>query len=111
MNTCSMQTRLRAVGAMLAVCLGSRADLEAAESSWSTKAPMPTARFGLTTSVVDGKIYAVGGGDSAYKPYLPDVEIYDPATDSWAAGKAMPEVRLGHAAAVVGGKIYVMGGA
>jgi len=60
---------------------------------------------------VGGKIYAMGGGDAPYTPYLSDVEIYDPATDSWETGIPMPNARMGHAAAVVGGKIYVMGGA
>jgi N-acetylneuraminic acid mutarotase len=106
-----MKTALLAIATVLAVCLGSPTDLEAAESSWSTKSPLPTAKFGLTTCVVDGKIYAMGGGDSPYTPYLPDVEIYNPATDSWETEIPMPNARTGHAAAVVGGKVYVMGGA
>ncbi len=106
-----MTTGLISIGAVLGVCLGSLTDLEAAESSWSTKAPLPTARFGLTTCVVNGKIYAMGGGYAPYSPYLPDVEIYTPATDSWETGIPMPNARMGHASAVVGGKIYVIGGA
>jgi N-acetylneuraminic acid mutarotase len=106
-----MKTGLLSIGAGLAVCLGSAADFQAAESSWSSKAPLPTARFGLTTSVVDGKIYAMGGGYAPPGPYLSVVEVYDPTTDSWAKGITMPKERLGHAAAVVVGKIYVMGGA
>jgi hypothetical protein len=106
-----MKTRLLSIGTVLAVCLGLPANIQAAESSWSTKSPLPTARFGLTTCVVDGKIYAMGGGDSPYARYLPGVEIYDPATDSWETGTPMPNERMGHAAAVVAGKIYVMGGA
>jgi N-acetylneuraminic acid mutarotase len=108
---CSMKTALLSMGAALAVCLGSATSLEAAESSWSTKSPLPTARFGLTTCVVDGKIYALGGGDSVYSPFLSAVEIYDPAMDSWTTGLPMANARAGHAAAVVAGKIYVMGGA
>jgi hypothetical protein len=106
-----MKTRLLSIGTVLAVCLGLPANIEAAEFSWATKAPLPTARFGATTCVVDGKIYAMGGGDAPYTPYLSDVEIYDPATDSWETGIPMPNARMGHAAAFVGGKIYVMGGA
>jgi N-acetylneuraminic acid mutarotase len=53
----------------------------------------------------------MGGGDSVFASYLPDVEIYDPATDSWQTGMPMPNARAGHTAAIVGGKIYVMGGA
>ncbi|MHC1769282.1 MAG: Kelch repeat-containing protein [Verrucomicrobiia bacterium] len=106
-----MKTELLSMGAVLAVCLGSSADLKAAESLWASQAPLPAARFGPTTCAVDGKIYAMGGGDSVFTPFLPDVDIYDPATDSWRAGIPMPNERMGHAAAMVGGKIYVMGGA
>jgi N-acetylneuraminic acid mutarotase len=104
-----MKTGLVFIGTVLGVCLGLPSVLEAAESAWSSKAPLPTARFGLTTCVVDGRIYTLGGGDAPYTPYLPDVEIYDPATDSWETGIPMPNSRMGHAAVVVGGKIYVMG--
>lgn len=106
-----MKTALLTISTVLGVCLGSPSVLEAAESPWSSKAPLPTARFGLTTCVVDGKIYALGGGNAPYTPYLSNVEIYNPATDSWETGIPMPNARMGHAAAVVGGKVYVMGGA
>ncbi|MBI1923874.1 hypothetical protein HYR99_06450 [Candidatus Poribacteria bacterium] len=33
----------------------------AKEGEWTKKADMPTARNSLSTSVVDGKIYAIGG--------------------------------------------------
>src|SRR5512141_2100857 len=42
----------------------------AAECAWSAKTPLPTARFGLTTCVVDGKIYALGGGITPDDAYL-----------------------------------------
>ena len=105
-----MKAQLSSIATVLAVCLGSSAHVQSAESSWSAKAQLGSARFTLTTCVVNGKIYAMGGGNEAMGPYLPDVEIYDPATDSWKAGIPMPNPRMGHAAAVVGGKIYVMGG-
>ncbi len=105
-----MKPELLSVGTVLAACLGSLANIQAAESSWSSKAPLPTARFGATTCVADGKIYALGGGDSVYTRFLRNVEIYDPATDSWATGIPMPNDRMGHAATTVAGKIYVMGG-
>jgi N-acetylneuraminic acid mutarotase len=106
-----MKAQLSTLATVLAVCLVSPAHVQAAEPAWSSKSPLPTARFGLTTCVVDGKIYAMGGGDAPYTPYLSAVEIYDPATDSWETGIPMPNARMGHATAVVGGKIYVMGGA
>ena len=80
------------------------------EGTWTRKADMPTARFGLSTSVVDGKIYAIGGGQTPYGAYLSTVEEYDPATDTWTRKADMPTARNGHAASVVNGKIYVIGG-
>jgi len=34
----------------------------AAEDGWTRKTDMPTARFGVSASVVDGRVYAIGGG-------------------------------------------------
>jgi len=47
----------------------------ASQDSWATKAPMPTARSGLGTAVVQGKIFAIGGGSVVN-------EMYDPAADT-----------------------------
>ncbi len=82
----------------------------AAGDTWTTRTDMPTARFGVSTSVVDGKIYAIGGGKTPYGAYLSTVEEYDPATDTWTKKADMPTARNGHAASVVNGKIYVIGG-
>jgi N-acetylneuraminic acid mutarotase len=84
--------------------------VSAAEEIWTRKADMPTARFGLSTGVVDGKVYAIGGGKTMYGAYLSTVEEYDPATDTWTKKADMPTARNGHAAGVVNGKIYVIGG-
>jgi N-acetylneuraminic acid mutarotase len=43
---------------------------------------MPTARWALSTSVVDGKIYAIGGAGPVWQA-LRTVEEYDPATNAW----------------------------
>jgi len=82
----------------------------AAEGTWTRKADMPTRRLCLSTSVVNGKIYAIGGGYSIEGPSLRTVEEYDPATDTWTKKGDMPTARLGHSASVVNGKIYVIGG-
>jgi len=72
---------------------------------------MPTARWGLSTSVVDGKIYAIGGGNIIYGvTYLSTLEVYDPVTDTWTRKADMPSGRACAAASVVNGKIYVIGG-
>ena len=81
-----------------------------AEGSWTRKSDMPTARIWFSTSVVSGKIYAIGGGPSATAPYLSTVEVYDPVAETWTRKRNMPTARDGHAASVVNGKIYVIGG-
>jgi N-acetylneuraminic acid mutarotase len=77
--------------------------------TWSRKADMPTARIFFSTSVVDGKIYAIGGA-LVTKAGLSTVEVYDPSTDTWTTKTPMPTARHAHASAVVDGKIYVIGG-
>jgi N-acetylneuraminic acid mutarotase len=72
---------------------------------------MPTARQWLSTSAVNGKIYAFGGTPRTYQPALSTVEEYDPATDTWTEKAPMPAARLVHSTSVVDGKIYVIGGA
>jgi len=80
------------------------------EGIWSKKTDMPTARFGPTSSVVNGKVYVIGGGATMYGSALSTVEEYDPATDTWTRKAPMPTPRYGHAACVVNNKIYVFGG-
>jgi len=82
----------------------------AAEDTWTRKADMPTARWGPSTGVVDGKIYAIGGGQNPYGTYLSTVELYDPETDTWTRKADMPTGRTFAGASVVKGKIYVIGG-
>ena len=64
---------------------------------------MPTARSGFGVAVVNGKIYAIGGGSVVN-------EMYDPKTDTWTTKAPMPTARSGFGIAVVQNKIYVMGG-
>jgi len=74
------------------------------------KAAMPTARFGLSTSVVDGKIYAIGGMSLLGNAYS-TVEMYDPVADTWTKKADMPTARgRGVSTSVVNGKIYAIGG-
>lgn len=94
-------------------------------NTWTTKATMPTPRWGSTVSVVNGLIYAIGGWGGW--PELSVVEVYDPVSNSWsttvpvnaattAAGTAgapltpMPTARDDFGFAVVNGIIYAIGG-
>lgn len=78
-------------------------------SPWVKKCPMPTARVGLCACLVDGKIYAIGGGTDV-STFVSTVEVYDPATDTWTTKKSMNRVNASFGAAAVNGKIYVIGG-
>ncbi|MFA5972175.1 MAG: kelch repeat-containing protein [Lentimicrobiaceae bacterium] len=70
---------------------------------------MPTARVGFGTTVVEGKIYIIGGCYSGSDP-LKKVEVYDPLTNTWQMKKDMPTWRFGLVLAPVGKKIYALGG-
>ncbi|MGB2866759.1 MAG: kelch repeat-containing protein [Sedimentisphaerales bacterium] len=83
----------------------------AAEGSWTRKADMPTARTGLSACVVDGKIYAIGGGSGIHGGAFSTVEEFDPATDTWLKKADIPSRRYFHSSSMVNGKIYVIGGA
>ncbi|UCG59601.1 MAG: hypothetical protein JSU70_08800 [Phycisphaerales bacterium] len=96
---------------MLALLFGRASVSLAAEDTWTRKANMPTARYDFGTSVVNGKIYAIGGGTSFYtKSGLKTVEEYDPVTDTWMRKKDMPTGRQALSTCVVDGKIYAIGG-
>ena len=81
----------------------------AEEGKWTKKAEMPTGRALLATSVVDGKIYAIGGTPDGFTP-LVTLEEYNPVTDKWTKKADMIEARQSLSASVVNGKIYVIGG-
>jgi N-acetylneuraminic acid mutarotase len=79
--------------------------------TWETRTSMPTKRLGLSASVVDGKIYLIGGriGEPTYAG-VSATEVYDPSTDTWTTVDSIPTPVSSHASAVVGNKIYIMGG-
>ena len=80
---------------------------------WVTKSPMPTGRFGLSVTEVDGDIYAAGGTQFlGYWVYdvLSVVEKYNPAADTWETASPLPSPLSYHASVNIDGKIYVLGG-
>ncbi len=83
------------------------------DGEWEERAPLPTARGGIGSGVVDGKIIVVGGeGNNAVASGVFDeVEMYDPATDEWTSLASMRTPRHGMGAAGVGDSLYVPGGA
>lgn len=81
---------------------------EEGQTGWTTLAPMSTQRYDFETGVVNGKIYAVGGGNSAAP--LSSVEVYDPTANTWTTLASMSTPRYAFRTAVVDGKIYAIGG-
>ncbi|MFC1603950.1 kelch repeat-containing protein [Planctomycetota bacterium] len=99
----------KTVSIVLVLALGLASVSLAEENTWTTKTPMPTRRYLLSSSVVDGKIYAIGGTPNGSN-CTPTVEAYDPLTDTWTKKADMPRVSGGAASGVVNGRIYIMGG-
>jgi RNA polymerase sigma factor (sigma-70 family) len=78
-----------------------------AGDTWTKKADMPTARWGLSTCVVNGKIYAIGG---EAQDIFSTVEEYDPKNDTWTKKADMPTARYYFTTCAANGKIYAIGG-
>jgi len=79
-------------------------------NSWSSKAPLPTPRGGVTVGVVEGILYALGGYGSQTKPTLDTMNAYEPVRNAWTTRAPMPTPRSGFALGVAGGTLYAVGG-
>jgi N-acetylneuraminic acid mutarotase len=78
--------------------------------SLSSGAPMPAPRNLPSGTLVNGKIYAIGGHITPEQTATKTVEVYDIEENSWDTCASIPTARVWHAACVLEGKIYVMGG-
>jgi len=99
--------RLMLIGCVVTVVLSGGS--VTAELIWKQKAYMPTTRYAHSTSVVGGKIYAIGGWNPNWST-LVRVDEYDPTTDTWTKKADMPTARGCTSTCVVNGKIYVIDG-
>ena len=63
----------------------------------------------MSSAVVDGKFYAIGGMSDASTD-LNSTEIYDPTTNTWTPGPPLPRVSWSTSSVSLNGKIYVLGG-
>ena len=81
-------------------------------NQWQDRTEMSGPKAYHTASVIDGKIYVVGGylREGEASKFLSTVEIYNPTTDRWTQEPDMPISKWGHATEVVDGQIYIFGG-
>jgi N-acetylneuraminic acid mutarotase len=77
--------------------------------SWERRAAIPTLREHLSATVLDERVYVMGGrwGDQGN---LATVEVYDPASDQWHSLAPMPTRRGGLTTSALNGRVHVLGG-
>jgi N-acetylneuraminic acid mutarotase len=83
--------------------------------TWSAVAPLPVAKFGHHSSVIDGQVYSLGGnslsaGNTGTGMPTGGMHVYDPARDRWSEAPAMPTARGFFATGAIDGKLYAVGG-
>ncbi len=78
-------------------------------SEWNQKADVAPTRSCGGATVIDGKIYLIGGLDYRWNNSKANW-IYDPASDSWQQKKDMPTGRALLSTVLVDGVIYAIGG-
>jgi len=81
-----------------------------ASDTWTTVAPLPSARSDLAAKTKGDKIYVFAG--CAGGASLGNVDVYDPNTDAWSTAPAdLPTPRAAmYAVGKKGGTIFVIGG-
>lgn len=98
-----------AFGLVFGLALLNPAFAQSSGGTWETRAPMPTARQELATAALNGKVYVIGGYNSAGES-TDLVEVYNPATDTWTSAHPIPAPVNHGAAAVAAGKLYSLTG-
>jgi N-acetylneuraminic acid mutarotase len=83
--------------------------LDPSTGEWQARASIPTPRTGFAVTVLDNKLYAVGGRDASRRK-LSTVEAYDPATDTWTILASMPTPRDELGLVAAGGLLFAIGG-
>ncbi len=77
---------------------------------WREVGDMYTAKAGHTASVINGKIYVMGGyfrNQGQTTKDFKTIEVYHPQIGRWTQKSDMPIARIGHKAEVINGDIYI----
>jgi N-acetylneuraminic acid mutarotase len=78
---------------------------------WTTEAPLPVPVYGSGVATgSDGRIYVLGGYNSATNANVQTVQVYDPATNAWTNKADLPAAVYWPGSVARGNTIYVMGG-
>lgn len=80
---------------------------------WREIGDMPAEKSSHTASVINGKIYVIGGsfrGKGLDTTDFSTIDIYHPDTGRWTQKPDMPVGKSGHTAEVIKGKIYIFTG-
>jgi N-acetylneuraminic acid mutarotase len=119
LDTAYLDGKIYALGGSVGSCLGGWASnvpmnetYDIGTNTWSTSAPMPTARSGIGAAVIDSKIYVIGGAGWVDERggVFGTNEAYDPKSDNWVEETPMPTARHGFAKGVLDGKLYAVSG-
>ena len=89
-------------------------DLDRLQSGWTSAAPLPIPRNHLSSAVIGGRVYAIGGqqGHDESRRFRSELHVYDPATDTWTRRADLP-VRRSHfepGTTLWEGRILIVGG-
>jgi len=103
-----MKKQMLLLTMIIIFCVGART-VYSQGGSWVEKENMSVARNFMSTGVVNGIVYSIGGSLDPYTS-TSDVEAYDAATDSWTSKADLPQKLCGTTAGTVNDKIYVVGG-
>ena len=76
--------------------------------TWTSIAPISSARYHVEPAVLHGKLYAVGGWNVC-TPFA-NLESYDPGRDTWTQHAPMRTARGAHGVGVLNGLLYAVGG-
>lgn len=110
-NVTGLGTRLYAVaGNGPGFCTAFHEAYDATTGRWTELARTPRPRCHGVAIAFNGRIWHLGGTNTAGSARYPEVDVYDPATDQWSTPTLLPGWRQDFSAAVLNGKLYVVGG-